>query len=112
MKKSIVLLVIAMMMNVTFVSAKVLDPRKSYESTAQELSCFLKSSTVNGVVDFNEVVLIKFLVTETGDIVVLNAATENKKLAEYIKEKLNYRKLATNELTAGHSYEFEINFNL
>ncbi|WP_366187280.1 hypothetical protein [Flavobacterium ovatum] len=110
MKKSIVLLVMAMMMNVTFVSAKVLDPRKSYASTAQELSSFLNPTTPVGILEYDEVVMVKFLITETGDIVVLNAATDNEKLAEYIKEKLNYKKLSANELTAGHRYEFEINF--
>ncbi|GIZ10122.1 hypothetical protein [Flavobacterium sp. UMI-01] len=110
MKKSIVLLVIAAMMNVTFVSAKVLDPRKSYASTAQELSSFLVPSASVGTLENEEVVTVEFLLTLTGDIVVINAKTENEDLSEYIKEKLNYKKLSTNELTPGHRYKFEVNF--
>lgn len=112
MKKSIVLLIAAALLSVTFVSAKVLDPRKSYASTAQELSSLLNPSSPVGTLEYDEMVVVNFLVTETGDIVVLKADTENENLAEYIKEKLNYIKLSSNELTAGHRYEFEINFKL
>lgn len=110
MKKTVVLLVVALIANVVFVSAKEMYPKKSYVKVTQELSSLLNPSSAIGVLDVNEVVRVKILVTETGAIVVLHAATENVALENYIKDSLNFKKFATNELSLGSRFEFIVNF--
>ncbi|WP_418263560.1 hypothetical protein [Flavobacterium faecale] len=110
MKKTVVLLVVAMIMNVTFVSAKILNPRKNYTSTTQELTELLNPSVAMGVLENDVQVKVKVLVTETGELVVLQTVTENVDLSNYIKETLNYKKLSSSELTPGKEYVFEVKF--
>ncbi len=110
MKKSVVLLVIALIMNVAFLSAKELSPRKSYARTNQELTSLLSPTTAVEELENDVVVKVRVLITLTGDIVVLETSAPNEKLENYIKDSLNYKKLSTNELEAGNDYVFEVNF--
>ncbi|WPR71235.1 hypothetical protein SLW70_15025 [Flavobacterium sp. NG2] len=110
MRKSVVLLVVALIMNVAFVSAKELSPRKSYARTTQELTSLLSPTSAVEELENDVVVKVRVLITLTGDIVVLETNAENKSLENYIKDNLNYKKLATNELEAGNDYVFEVNF--
>lgn len=110
MKKSLVVLVVALFANVALVSAKDMFPKKNYAKVNQELSTLLNPSSAVGILEKSEVVKVQILVTESGDIVVLHADTENASLDYYIKESLNYKKFSTNELTPGSHYEFTVNF--
>ncbi|MCW2119887.1 hypothetical protein [Flavobacterium sp. 7A] len=110
MKKLVVMLVVAMMANVASVSAKDMFPKKNYVKVNQELSMLLNPDSAVGLLEESQVVKVKILVTETGSIVVLSADTDNESLDYYIKESLNYKKFATNELTPGAQYEFAVNF--
>lgn len=110
MKKSFVLLVIALIMNVAFVSAKELSPRKNYARTTQELTSLLSPSKAIEELEHDVVVKVRVLITLTGDIVVLETNTDNEKLENYIKDNLNYKKLSSNELELGNDYVFEVNF--
>ncbi|MGA9638362.1 hypothetical protein [Flavobacterium sp.] len=109
MKKSVVLLVIALIMNVAFVSAKELNPRKSYLETTEEITSLLNPSVATKVLGKNAVVRVKVLITATGDIIVLETNAKNEKSKNYIQDNLNYKKLSKNELEAGNDYIFEIN---
>ncbi|MCG9793240.1 hypothetical protein [Flavobacterium algicola] len=110
MKKLVLSLVVALFANVALVSAKDMYPKKSYVKVNQELSSLLNPSYAVGLLEESEVVKVKILVTEAGDIVVLQADTKNEALDYYIKESLNYKKFSTNELTPGAHYEFMVNF--
>ncbi|WP_366187278.1 hypothetical protein [Flavobacterium ovatum] len=110
MKNSIVLLVIAMIMNVTFVSAKILDPRKNYANTTQELAKLLDPESTMGSLENDEKVVVELLVTQTGELIVINTSTDNEELSNYIKDNLNYKKLSSGELSEGKGYVFVVNF--
>ncbi|MGA9639438.1 hypothetical protein [Flavobacterium sp.] len=110
MKKSVVLLVIAFIMNVTFISAKELNPRKNYAKTSQEISSLLNPSSSIGELEVDVKVKVKVLITSTGDIVVLETNAENTTIDNYIKDRLNYKKLVSNEIEAGTDYVFEVLF--
>ncbi|GIZ10123.1 hypothetical protein [Flavobacterium sp. UMI-01] len=110
MKKTVLLLVIAMMMNVTFVSAKILNPRKNYVNASQELTELLSPSIAIGQLENDVQVKVRVLVTETGELVVLQTLTDNEELSNYIKDALNYKKLSSGELVPGKDYVFEVKF--
>ena len=110
MKKSVVLLVIAFIMNVTFVSAKELSPRKNYAKTTQEFSSLLSPSSAIDQLETDVKVKIKVLITLNGDIVVLETNAKNATLDNYIKDSLNYKKLVSNEIEPGTDYVFEAIF--
>jgi recombinational DNA repair protein RecR len=110
MKKLVVLLVIALSMNVAFVSAKELGPKKSYMVTTNELSTLLNPAEYTGELEGDLVVKVKVMITEKNEIIVLETNTENEALKTYIEKNLNYIKLTSNELSPGKKYVFDINF--
>lgn len=110
MKKSIVLLVAAMVLNVTFASAKTLNPRKRYVNTVMEISQLLTPTYEVMALEEDVKVVVKVLMTQTGELVVLQTSTDNEALSNYIKYTLNYKKLTSDEIAPGSEYEFEVNF--
>lgn len=110
MKKSVVLLVVALIMNVAFVSAKEFKSKKSFVKTNLEFTNYLSPSSSVGELENDVIVTVRFLLTENREIVVLQTNATNNLLASYIKETLNYKKLSSNELEPGKSYVFKVNF--
>lgn len=110
MKKSLGLLVVAMVLNVSFASASDLKIEKSYVKTNQEFARFLEPSFGNGELENDVIVKVRVYVTANNEIVVLQTNTENVELANYIKETLNYKKLTSDELVSGRNYVFNVNF--
>lgn len=110
MKKSVVLLVVALIMNVAFVSAKESKLEKRFVKTNQEFSQFLNSSSSVGELSNDVIVKVRVFVTESREIVVMHANTENSELSSYIKETLDHKKLSSSELKAGQNYVFNVNF--
>lgn len=110
MKKLILSIAILLFMGTTFVSANELNPKKSYESTTQELSKLLNPTSAVGVLDKEVLIKVKIRITQNHEIVVLNTNSNNFELNKYIKEKLNYRMLESNELDVNGDYVFVVNF--
>ena len=110
MKKLVVLLVFALSMNVAFVSAKELGPKKTYMVTVSELSTLLNPTESFVELESDLVVKIKVMITENNEIIVLGTSTENEALVAYIEKNLNYIKLSSNELSPGKKYVFEVKF--
>jgi hypothetical protein len=108
--KKLALVVVALIMNVTFVSAKDSDSKKSFDKTNEEFGALLKPISSVGELYNDVVVRVRVHVNQNNEIIVLDASTQNKELASYIKEKLNYKKLSTNELLADEDYYFNIKF--
>lgn len=63
-----------------------------------------------GIVE--EKVLLKFLVTESYEIVVLSTGTNNDHLDLFIKDNLNYRKVKRDPLLKRGKYKMEILFKV
>lgn len=111
MKKIIVTIVLALLFGGTsFVSANELKPRKSYVSINQELTTLLNPKSEVGVLENDVIIRVKVTINANNEIVVLKTNSNNLELNNYINEKLNYKKLSTNELEMYGMYEFEINF--
>jgi hypothetical protein len=113
MKKSVVLLVVvALIMNVAFVSAKESKLEKKFVNANQEFAALLKPSSAVGELESDVLVKVRVFVTANREIVVLYTGTENKELSNYIKETLNYKKLSSDELVAGQNYVFNVKFKV
>ncbi len=108
MKKLIMLLIATLLINV--VSAKELKPKKTYTSTTLEISELLNSSSQVGILEEDQKVKVKVMLNTEKEIIVLVTNSSNKELTEYIKEKLNFKKLKSTELEVGSSFEFLVNF--
>lgn len=111
MKNSLVLLVIALIMNVSFVSAKESKLESKFVKTNKEFQAFLTPSSSSSVTELeNDVVVrVRVYVNSNREIVVMHTNAENNEIANYIKETLNNKKLTSDEL-AGQSYVFIVNF--
>ena len=110
MKKLVMLLVAALLMNVVSVSAKELKPKKTYASTTLEITDLLSPTPTVGILEEDVMVRVKVMISADQEIVVIGTNTSNEELSSYIKEKLNLKKLSSNELEQGVTYEFEVNF--
>jgi hypothetical protein len=110
MKNSLVLLVIALIMNVSFVSAKESKLESKFVKTNKEFQAFLTPSSSSVTELENDVVVrVRVYVNSNREIVVMHTNAENNEIANYIKETLNNKKLTSDEL-AGQSYVFNVNF--
>ena len=101
---------IALLLNVTLVSAKELNPRKNYAKTTEELTELLIPSSGMEALESDVKVTVRVMCTASGEIIVLEANTDNEVLASYIKDTLNYKKLTSNEIEAGSDYAFVVLF--
>ncbi|MGA9638361.1 hypothetical protein [Flavobacterium sp.] len=110
MKKTVILFIVTMFLNITFVSAKELNPKKSYAKASQEITTLLTPFSEVGELENDVVVKVRVLVTPSREIIVLQANTDNEELADYIKETLNYKKLSSDELVTNNTYVFEVRF--
>lgn len=110
MKNPLVLLVVALIMNVSFVSAKEPNLESKYVKTNKEFQAFLTPSSSIGELENDVVVRVRVYVNSNREIVVMHTNAENTDLANYIKETLNYKKLNSDELVAGQNYVFYANF--
>ncbi|MDQ5930639.1 MAG: hypothetical protein QG594_2427 [Bacteroidota bacterium] len=110
MKKLVILLVAALFMSVVSVNAKELKPKKAFATTTLEITSLLNPTSAVGILDFDQTVKVKIMISDKKEIMVLETSTENVELSNYIKEKLNLKKLSTTELQEGVAYDFEVNF--
>ena len=109
MKNSLVLLVIAFIMNVSFVSAKESKLESKFVKTNKEFQAFLTPSSSVTELENDVVVKVRVYVNSNREIVVMHTNAENNEIANYIKETLNNKKLTSDEL-AGKNYVFNVNF--
>ena len=110
MKIIVRFLVVALILNVSFLSAKELGQKKSYAKTAQELTVLLNPTTPVGELENEELVKVKIMINEKNEIIVLDTFSANEDLSEYIEETLSQVILKTNELKVNQSYTFEVKF--
>ena len=109
MKNSLVLLVIALIMNVSFVSAKESKLESKFVKINKEFQAFLTPSSSVTELENDVVVRVRVYVNSNREIVVMHTNAENNEIANYIKETLNNKKLTSDELS-GQNYVFNVNF--
>jgi len=80
---------------------------KEPKTVNQQFSELLKGLLASDLAD-EKTVYVDFMINEKAEIIVL--ATNNKKLDETIKHKLNYKKLTTSDLAFYKRYTLPISF--
>ncbi|GIZ10569.1 hypothetical protein FUMI01_32930 [Flavobacterium sp. UMI-01] len=92
------------------VEAKALKPKKRQLSTTTELTNFLTPDRAVGELESPTLVKVRIRVNSNREIIVLHTDTDNSELSNYIIEKLNYKKLLTDDIQLDKDYVFEVNF--
>lgn len=90
--------------------ANELKTESSFVGTNQELTTLLNPEFPVGELENDVLVVVKIMINSKNEIVVLKTNSNNLELNDYIVEKLNSKKLLSNELKKDKSYEFKINF--
>lgn len=110
MKKVLILSAVAFVMNLGVLSAKDVKPKKNQVAVKQEISNLL--TPMQSVADLEEDVMVKVRVrmTPKHEIIVLKTTASDTTIDTYIKESLNYKKLAATDLQVGEDYVFNVTF--
>lgn len=111
MKKLILSVVVTLFLTTAFAAEKPLAAPTSLNETYKELAKMLNNCPTFSGLD-QDVVLVKVKITinENHEIVVMSTNTTNNDLNYYIKNTLNYKKLSSEELNAGHGLIFLVKF--
>ncbi|AIG29725.1 hypothetical protein SL053_000908 [Flavobacterium psychrophilum] len=108
--KKLILLFVVVIMNVTFVAAKEVNPVDDYPKALKEITKLLGPLNIEG--EFEKTVRIKFtaMVNSDNELIVLQVGTENIIFKKHIVEQLNYKKIAREIMTPGKEYTFIVKF--
>lgn len=111
MKKLILSVVVTLFLTTAFAADKSLAAPTNLNETYKELAKMLNNYPTFTALD-KDVVLVKVKITinENHEIVVMSTDTNDSDLNYYIKNTLNYRKLSSPELNAGHGLVFVVKF--
>jgi hypothetical protein len=110
MKKLILSVIVTLFMSTAFANVNVPNPIEDFPNTAKELLGLLGTSHLAELLEEELLVKVRITLNENHEIVVLQAETENEAIESYIKNKLNYKKLASTELKVGTEYFFDVRF--
>jgi hypothetical protein len=94
----------------TLISANELKSKTSFQGTNQELTTLLTPESPVEELEHDVTIVVKIRITANNEIIVLKTNSNNLELNDYIIEKLNHKKLFSNELAKENYYEFKINF--
>jgi hypothetical protein len=110
MKKLILSVIVSLFMSVAFASSKEFDPIRKLSQTSKDLSQLLNSDFA--FEELNKEISVKVFIVfnKKNEILVLNTDTENVELNTYIKDRLNYKKIASSELSINKEYSFVVKF--
>ncbi|WP_395059806.1 hypothetical protein [Flavobacterium sp.] len=108
--KKLILLFVVVIMNVTFVSAKEVNPVDDYPKAIKEISKLLGPLNIND--EFEKAVRIKFtaMVNSDNELIVLQVGTDNIIFKNHIISQLNYKIIAREAMTPGKQYTFIVKF--
>lgn len=108
--KKLVLLLVVVIMNVTFVSAKEINPVDDYPKAVKEICKLLGPLSINE--EFDTAVRIQFtaIVNSDNELIVLQVGTKNETFKNHLKNQLNYRKIVSGTMTPGKVYTFVVKF--
>lgn len=83
------------------------SPNKNDEKITTEISKLLKNPYYS--LKQETKVIVTFTVNKTNEIVVLSINGDNEKVKNYIKSRLNYKKLSS-KVIAGNEYHIPVRF--
>jgi hypothetical protein len=110
MKNVILSIVVVLFMNVMFANVRVLDPKIKLRKTEIEISRLLNSYPY--FKELKNQVLVKVTITLNDDdeVVVVGIDSKDEDVENYVRLKLNFKKLVSRELKKGKKYVFPLRF--
>ncbi len=108
--KKLVLLLVVLVMNVTFVSAKEVNPVDDYPKAVKNITKLLGSLTITEEFEKAEIVRFTAMVNNDNELIVLQVGAKNEMFKKYLIEKLNYQKVEKGIMHPGKLYSFVVKF--
>ncbi|EIJ40792.1 hypothetical protein [Galbibacter orientalis] len=106
MKNFKLVLVMAFVAVSNIVMANV-DPKPSNKEVSKQLSTILGTPTFK-VTENDMVAKVHFMVNKRSEIVVINVSAENDMVEEYIKSRMNYKKVEVAALKPNEEYIVDV----
>ncbi|ESU28820.1 hypothetical protein FLJC2902T_14170 [Flavobacterium limnosediminis JC2902] len=110
MKKSIVLFVVALVMNTTFVSANNSNATEDLPKAVKKVVRLLETTKFDVELEKEVVVKVQVKINVDNEIVVLQVGTDDNQIKRFISDKLNYKKIDAGQLKQGSEYSFYVTF--
>jgi len=103
MRKVSLAVIAALVLSVGTISANTNPEFKGPDKAlSTEIHSLLKKNNFN--VEEDLTAEVRFTINQEGEIVVLSVQTENVSLEGFVKSRLNYKKVVTNEAKSGRTY--------
>ncbi len=112
MKKLILSVIVTLFISTAFAAEKEPNPKDSFNGIYKELSKMLNLSSGNQSLNEDVLVKVKITLNDNHEIVVLSTNTNNEDLNYYIKNSLNYQKIASEDLSVGRNFVFLVRFEM
>lgn len=112
MKKLILSIVVVLFMNTMYANTRILDPVIEFSNANDEISQLLNSYPYLEGLEKELIVKITFILTEDNEVLVLRVDSENEDVERFIRNKLHYKKLVSNDLIKGTEYIIPVKFEI
>ena len=108
--KKLILLLVVVVMNVTFVSAKAVSPVDDYPQAVKNITKLLGTLTINEEFEKAENVRFTVMVNNDNELIILQVGTKNETFKNFLIKKLNYQKVEKGVMNPGKLYSFVVKF--
>jgi predicted transcriptional regulator len=108
--KKLILLLVVVVMNVTFVSAKEVNPVDDYPKAVKTITKLLGTLSINEEFEKSESVRFTAMVNNDNELIVLQMGTKNETFKNHLTQKLNYQKIEKGAMVPGKLYSFIVTF--
>ncbi len=108
--KKLILLLVVVVMNVTFVAAKEVKPVDDYPKAVKNITKLLGSLSINEEFEKAETIRFTAMVNNNNELIVLQIGTKNETFKNHLIEKLNYQKIENGVMVPGKLYSFIVTF--
>ena len=114
MKKLILSVIVAMFIGTTSTFAFVGNgnPIDDFSEASQELSELLNESHYYSEINEDVTVKVYLTVNDNHETVVIRVDSKDETVKDYIKNKLNYKKIASRQLQVGTNYSIKVMFKI
>lgn len=108
--KKLILLLVVVVMNVTFVSAKEVKPVDDYPKAVKNITKLLGTLAINEEFETAETVRFTVMVNNDNELIVLQVGTKKEAFKNFLIQKLNYQKIEKGVMNPGKLYSFVVKF--
>ncbi|QLE02073.1 hypothetical protein HX109_11090 [Galbibacter sp. BG1] len=107
MKTIKLFLTVALMAVATTVLANENDPKPTNKAVSEQLSTILGTPAFK-VTDKDLLARVHFMVNKDHELIVISVKAENEMVEDYIKSRMNYKKIEKNSLQLGEDYVVDV----